>query len=68
MRYEAEEVGEELKQIAIDAPDKKKAKWDCESIVSTYSNIYNRPALIVDSSRKRKLKPILKQIEVWEFK
>jgi len=23
-------------------------KWDCESIISTYSNIYNRPALIKD--------------------
>lgn len=23
-------------------------KWDCESIISTYSNIYNHPALIKD--------------------
>ncbi|VDN42254.1 unnamed protein product [Gongylonema pulchrum] len=61
---DAEEVEEELKQITIDVPGKKKAKWDCETIVSTYSNLYNRPALIVDSSRKRKLKPVLKEIEV----
>lgn len=23
-------------------------KWDCESIISTYSNTYNHPALIKD--------------------
>jgi len=22
---------------------KEKPKWDCESIISTYSNLYNRP-------------------------
>ncbi|VDO40103.1 unnamed protein product [Onchocerca flexuosa] len=52
-----------MEKIAIVCPNKKKAKWDCETIISAYSNIYNRPALIVDSSRKQKLKPILRQIE-----
>lgn len=27
----------------------KKEKWDCESILSTYSNIYNHPKLIVET-------------------
>ncbi|VDK88831.1 unnamed protein product [Onchocerca ochengi] len=59
---EAAEI-DEVEKITIVCPNKKKAKWDCETIVSAYSNIYNRPALIVDSSRKQKLKPILRQIE-----
>lgn len=28
---------------------KDKNKWDCESILSTYSNIYNHPIIIKDS-------------------
>lgn len=34
-------------KIPVQSPDEK--KWDCESIISTYSNIYNHPALITDS-------------------
>lgn len=33
-------------KLPIENQDVK--KWDCESIISTYSNIYNRPALIKD--------------------
>lgn len=29
-------------------PVKEKEKWDCESILSTYSNIYNHPKLITE--------------------
>lgn len=36
--------GEEL----VDMEVKEKKKWDCESILSTYSNIYNHPKLIVE--------------------
>ena len=36
-----------------------KPKWDCESIISTYSNLYNRPKVVNDDgfSVKSKLKP-----------
>jgi protein LTV1 len=36
-----------------------KPKWDCESIISTYSNLYNRPKVVDDDgfSVKSKLKP-----------
>lgn len=34
-------------KIPVLNPDEK--KWDCESIISTYSNIYNHPALIKES-------------------
>ncbi|KAK0426355.1 hypothetical protein QR680_009664 [Steinernema hermaphroditum] len=47
---------EEFERISIDAPGRKKAMWDCESILSTYSNLYNHPAtLSLPSVRKRKL-------------
>ncbi|VDK69811.1 unnamed protein product [Litomosoides sigmodontis] len=56
-------MDEEVEKITIVCPQRKKAKWDCETIVSAYSNTYNRPALIDDSSRKTKLKSVLRQLE-----
>ena len=38
--------------LEIDDRDKKKEKWDCESILSTYSNLYNRPKLITEDRIK----------------
>lgn len=32
------------------------ARWDCESILSTYSNIYNRPAIISEPSNKTRIR------------
>lgn len=37
--------------IEIDVTEKSKEKWDCESILSTYSNIYNHPKLITEPSK-----------------
>ncbi|XP_049789634.1 protein LTV1 homolog isoform X1 [Schistocerca nitens] len=34
--------------VKIEVKDKDQEKWDCESILSTYSNIYNHPKLIPD--------------------
>lgn len=42
---------EDLVEVEVD--DGKK-KWDCESILSTYSNIYNHPKLI-DEPRRSKI-------------
>lgn len=40
-------------EVSDDEGGEKKKKWDCESILSTYSNIYNHPKLIdVPSKRK----------------
>lgn len=36
----------DLEQLIVDA--RERDKWDCESILSTYSNIYNHPKLIPD--------------------
>ncbi|XP_028303799.1 protein LTV1 homolog isoform X1 [Gouania willdenowi] len=43
---------EEMETVVLEAPEEK---WDCETIISTYSNIYNRPKVIEEP---RKQKPI----------
>lgn len=43
---------EELETLVTEAPGEK---WDCETVISTYSNIYNRPKVIEEP---QKLKPI----------
>ena len=42
----------DLDFLEIDDRDRKKEKWDCESILSTYSNLYNRPKLITEDRIK----------------
>ncbi len=32
---------------------KREKQWDCESVLSTYSTIYNRPKLIVEPSKPK---------------
>ncbi|KAL3998456.1 Low temperature viability family protein [Acanthocheilonema viteae] len=60
---EAVEIDEEMERITVVCPKREKTKWDCETVVSAYSNIYNRPAVIDDSSRKQKFKSVLRQLE-----
>ncbi|KAG8577521.1 hypothetical protein GDO81_010209, partial [Engystomops pustulosus] len=50
---EAEEEEEEMQTIVIEEP---KEKWDCESILSTYSNLYNHPQLIKDPPKAKTIK------------
>lgn len=33
-----------LEELVVDA--RQRDKWDCQSVISTYSNIYNHPKLI----------------------
>ncbi|KAL2724217.1 caldesmon [Vespula squamosa] len=40
---------DDLIKLVVDAREKE--KWDCESILSTYSNIYNHPKLIVEQKK-----------------
>ncbi|XP_042341151.1 protein LTV1 homolog [Plectropomus leopardus] len=49
---EDDEEEEEMETVVIEAPEEK---WDCETIISTYSNIYNRPKIIQEPP---KTKPI----------
>lgn len=46
---------EELVELEVEDPQKK---WDCESILSTYSNAYNHPKLI-EEQRKKKSKIVI---------
>ena len=45
----SEEEEDEKQFVSIDS----KPKWDCESILSTYSNLYNHPTLIKDPPHTR---------------
>ncbi|XP_054249744.1 protein LTV1 homolog [Indicator indicator] len=50
---ESEEEKEEIVAVVIEEP---KEKWDCESILSTYSNLYNHPTLIKEPSKPKPIK------------
>ncbi|XP_063989879.1 protein LTV1 homolog [Diachasmimorpha longicaudata] len=52
---ESSSEGEEgLERLAVEPREKE--KWDCESVLSTYSNIYNHPKLIVEPKGLGKIK------------
>lgn len=40
--------------VDYEVEDAKEKKWDCESILSTYSNIYNHPKLIDEPRTSRR--------------
>ncbi|KAM4709442.1 protein LTV1 homolog [Discoglossus pictus] len=48
-----EEEKEEMQTIVIEEPGEK---WDCESILSTYSNLYNHPQIIKDPPKTKPIK------------
>lgn len=50
---EEDEEEEELQTLVIEAPDEK---WDCETIISTYSNIYNRPKVIQEPQKAKQIR------------
>ncbi|KAL7845489.1 hypothetical protein AOLI_G00236810 [Acnodon oligacanthus] len=52
---EEDDEVQEMETLVIEEPPAE--KWDCETIISTYSNLYNHPKLIEDP-------PKLKQIRV----
>lgn len=50
--YEKDEpVTNEMAEITKEEPQ---VKWDCESIISTYSTLYNHPKMIQDAPKKKK--------------
>ncbi|XP_054635798.1 protein LTV1 homolog isoform X2 [Dunckerocampus dactyliophorus] len=52
LQEEEDDEEEEMETLVIKAPEEK---WDCETIISTYSNIHNRPKVIDHPPR---VKPI----------
>ncbi|XP_058458983.1 protein LTV1 homolog [Malaya genurostris] len=47
---------DEEEMIELEVEDESQKKWDCESILSTYSNIYNHPK-IIEEPKKHKTAP-----------
>lgn len=50
---EDEEDEEEMETVVVEAPEEK---WDCETIISTYSNIYNRPKVIEEPQKPKPIR------------
>ncbi|XP_062866952.1 protein LTV1 homolog isoform X2 [Trichomycterus rosablanca] len=50
---EEEKEDEEQEMLVIEEPPLE--KWDCETIISTYSNLYNRPKLIEDPPKSKQI-------------
>ncbi|XP_071387727.1 protein LTV1 homolog isoform X1 [Centroberyx affinis] len=50
---EDEEEEQEMETLVIEAPAEK---WDCETIISTYSNLYNRPKIIQDPPKQKPIR------------
>nr|XP_032523840.1 protein LTV1 homolog [Danaus plexippus plexippus] len=48
----AEESDEDLVSVDVDPQE----KWDCETILSTYSNLYNHPKVIEEPKKPAKIK------------
>ena len=53
---EEEEDEERLVSLTTFEKPKEKNNWDCESILSTYSNLYNHPKTISEPSAKNRKK------------
>lgn len=52
VQQEQDEKPEEMVILEVTDEENGKKKWDCESVLSTYSNIYNHPKLIEFPSKK----------------
>lgn len=42
-------------EIEVESGGRYKERWDCESILSTYSNLYNHPTVIAEPSDHAKV-------------
>ncbi|CAH0717641.1 unnamed protein product, partial [Brenthis ino] len=51
---EIEEESEEDNLVTMEVEPKE--KWDCETILSTYSNLYNHPKVIEEPKKPKKIK------------
>jgi len=49
---EEENTSSDDEMDLIEVDEEPKEKWDCQTIISTYSNIYHHPKLISEPSKK----------------
>ncbi|XP_059055829.1 protein LTV1 homolog [Achroia grisella] len=50
-----QEIEEESEDDLVTMEVEPKEKWDCETILSTYSNLYNHPKLIEEPKKPKKI-------------
>lgn len=50
---EEDDEEEEMETVVVGPPEEK---WDCETIISTYSNIYNRPKVIEEPAKPKPIR------------
>ncbi|KAL0861353.1 hypothetical protein ABMA27_008906 [Loxostege sticticalis] len=50
-----QEISEESEDDLVTMEVEPKEKWDCETILSTYSNLYNHPKLIEEPKKPKKI-------------
>merc|ERR1712038_1985788 len=50
--FESLDTKDKFETDLLEIDDGKKDRWDCESILSTYSTLYNRPKVIVEDRIK----------------
>jgi len=50
--YVADDESDDLEEVVV---KERKTEWDCESIISTYSNLENHPAMIIEPQNRIKL-------------
>lgn len=53
VKLQMKDESSEEEMIELEVTDDEEKKWDCQSILSTYSNLYNHPKLIVEPSKKK---------------
>ncbi|KAI4902312.1 hypothetical protein NFI96_032258 [Prochilodus magdalenae] len=51
---EEDDEVQEMETLVIEEPPTE--KWDCETIISTYSNLYNHPKLIEDPPKHKQIR------------
>ncbi|XP_075985562.1 LTV1 ribosome biogenesis factor [Anticarsia gemmatalis] len=50
-----QEIAEESEEEMVTVEVKPQEKWDCETILSTYSNLYNHPKVIDEPKKPKKI-------------
>ncbi|CAG5043853.1 unnamed protein product [Parnassius apollo] len=50
-----QEIEEESEEELVEVEVEPKERWDCETILSTYSNLYNHPKLIEEPKKPKKI-------------
>lgn len=53
VKLQTKDESSEEEMVELEVSDDEEKKWDCQSILSTYSNLYNHPKLIVEPSKNK---------------